>query len=220
MAHGENTINPPESTVAEYRVPLPDQRSKWGAKIGGDRSAGGHSLPAGDFLAPLWRMAGVRYILACLGKRPWTSSPGQAFPCQQQYVCPTRHGARRIACIANVYGRLHKFLGSVWPPAVLGDASGHRAIAKACLDRAPLVARTGQSPWRPRWCIPRARWWQVTGAGGFLMHAQELETAQRLGTAFVTGVWTIRTTATASSPCIRSGALATPLVPPSPIRIS
>src|SRR5260370_30082624 len=30
----------------------------------------------------------------------------------------------------------------------------------------------------------------VTGDGGFLMNSQELETARRLGTAFVTMVWT------------------------------
>jgi acetolactate synthase-1/2/3 large subunit len=30
----------------------------------------------------------------------------------------------------------------------------------------------------------------VTGDGGFLMNSQELETAKRLGTAFVTVIWT------------------------------
>ena len=37
---------------------------------------------------------------------------------------------------------------------------------------------------------PKRKVMVVTGDGGFLMNSQELETAKRLGTAFVTVVWT------------------------------
>src|SRR5437660_4280693 len=125
-------------------------------------------MKASELLVRCLENEGVRYIFGVPGEENLEFMEALSHSTQITFVT-TRH-EQGAAFMANVYGRLSTYPGVCLATLGPGATNLVTGIADAFLDRAPLVA--------------------ITGDGGFLMNSQELETAKRLGTAFVTVIWT------------------------------
>src|SRR5438445_8336371 len=128
----------------------------------------GGNMKSSELLVHCLENEGVRYIFGAPGEENLDFMEALSHSDQITFVT-TRH-EQGAAFMANVYGRLSTYPGVCLATLGPGATNLVTGIADAFLDRAPLVA--------------------ITGDGGFLMNSQELETARRPGTAFVTVIWT------------------------------
>ena len=131
------------------------------------------------FQAPRW-LAGMhrRDALDLLAPH----QPDMSFPFKPQRVVAALRQALGDMDILIADVGVHKlWLATLFPTACANSLIMANGLASMMLVPGAIAANLVH---------PERKVMAVTGDGGFLMNSQELETAKRLGTAFVTAVWT------------------------------
>jgi acetolactate synthase-1/2/3 large subunit len=172
----EKTIVHIDSTAAEI-----DSHYLPAVEVVGEIGASLRALAAGcDFRAPQWLDDGARRAaLQVLEQHRHDTS----FPCKPQRVLADLRTALQDDDILIADVGVHKlWVATLFPTVransvIIANGLASMGIAVPGALAAKLVH-------------PERKVVAVTGDGGFLMNSQELETAKRLGTAFVTVVWT------------------------------
>lgn len=172
----EKTIIHIDSTAAEI-----DSHYLPAIEVVGEIGESLRALAAGcDFQTPLWLDGGVRRAaLQTLEQHRRDLS----FPFKPQRVLADLRTALQDDDILIADVGVHKlWVATLFPAAcansvIIANGLASMGIAVPGALAAKLVH-------------PERKVVAVTGDGGFLMNSQELETAKRLGTAFVTLVWT------------------------------
>ena len=136
-----------------------------------------------DFRAPRW--LGDRVRRAALAELRQGVDADSAFPLSPQRVVAELRAALADADILISDVGAHK----LWLATLFPAARPNTAIIANGLASMGIAVPGGLAA---KLVHPDRKVVAVTGDGGFLMNSQELETARRLGTAFVTLVWADR----------------------------